>query len=162
MMSVNQLAMNGSNVLDPEVAANLTPKQRDMVIYGSKMTLVLEIFTLTCIWSVKACLLVLHYCLSCIAPPTNSETVLLLNSTRYTDRACPEPPCASSRSLCSLSPGTVSSPTTSPSACFSANWCHPIYEYWALPVNFCACPFCPCIIDKNMSGDHHADRTDAD
>ena len=60
-MSVNEVAKNGSNYMTPEVAASLTPEQVDMAIYGSKMTLVLEMFTLTCIWTIKACLLILYY-----------------------------------------------------------------------------------------------------
>ena len=61
VVSVNEVAKNGSNYMTPEVAAALTPEQVEMAIYGSKMTLALELFTLGCIWTIKACLLILYY-----------------------------------------------------------------------------------------------------
>jgi len=64
IISVNAVAVNGSSYMDPEVAASLTQEEHDAAVYGSKMTLVLEMFTLTCIWTVKACLLILYYRLS--------------------------------------------------------------------------------------------------
>lgn len=64
IISVNETAKNGSNYMAPELAAKLTPKETMMAIYGSKMTLVLELFQLTCLWSTKGCLVVLYYRLS--------------------------------------------------------------------------------------------------
>lgn len=64
IFSVNETAKNGSNYMSPEEAASLTPKEVDMAIYGSKMTLVLELCQLTCLWSAKACLVILYYRLS--------------------------------------------------------------------------------------------------
>ena len=61
MVSVNEVAKNGSNYMTPEAAAALSPEGVEMAIYGSKMTLVLEMFTLTCIWTIKGCLLILYY-----------------------------------------------------------------------------------------------------
>lgn len=48
----------------PEEAAALTPEEVMMAVYGSKMTLALELFQLTCLWSTKGCLVVLYYRLS--------------------------------------------------------------------------------------------------
>jgi hypothetical protein len=60
-VSVNEVAKNGSNYMSPEQAAALTPEEVTTAIYGSKMTLVMEIFTLSTVWLVKACLLYLYY-----------------------------------------------------------------------------------------------------
>lgn len=46
--------------MSPEDAAELTPEGVDRAVYGSIMTFVLEIFTLTATWTVKACLLMLY------------------------------------------------------------------------------------------------------
>jgi len=46
--------------MSPEDAAALTPEGVDRAVYGSIMTFVLEIFTLTATWTVKACLLMLY------------------------------------------------------------------------------------------------------
>lgn len=59
-MSINEVAKNGSNYMPAEVAASLTDEGRQKAIYGSIMTFVLEIFTLTGLWTVKACLLLLY------------------------------------------------------------------------------------------------------
>lgn len=64
IISVNEMAKNGSNYMSAETAASLTPKEVAMAIYGSKMTLVLELCQLTCLWSTKGCLVVLYYRLS--------------------------------------------------------------------------------------------------
>lgn len=54
------MAKNGSNYMSPKDAAALTPEGVDRAVYGSIMTFVLEIFTLTATWTVKACLLMLY------------------------------------------------------------------------------------------------------
>lgn len=64
IVSVNKTAQNGSNYMSPEEAASLTPEEVSMAVYGSIMTLVLELFQLTAIWSVKGCLILLYYRLS--------------------------------------------------------------------------------------------------
>ena len=46
--------------MPPEEAAALTPEGVHSAIYGSIMTFVLEIFTLTATWTIKACLLILY------------------------------------------------------------------------------------------------------
>jgi hypothetical protein len=58
--STNQVANNGSNYLPPGAAELLTPQEVVSAIYGSKMTLVLEEFTLTTTWLVKACMLPMY------------------------------------------------------------------------------------------------------
>jgi hypothetical protein len=60
VVSSNEIARSGSNYLPPDVAENLTPAQHDNAVHGSVMTFVLEIFTLTATWTVKACLLFLY------------------------------------------------------------------------------------------------------
>lgn len=60
-MSINEVAKNGSNYMPPEVAAALDKAGVDQAVYGSIMTFVLEIFTLTATWTIKACLLLLYH-----------------------------------------------------------------------------------------------------
>jgi hypothetical protein len=69
VVAVNEVAENGSNYMPLDVALSLSPENREKAIYGSKMTLVLEIFTLTCLWTVKACLLLLYWRLTWAFPP---------------------------------------------------------------------------------------------
>lgn len=58
--SINEVAANGSSYLPPDQVENLTDEGRKMAIYGSIMTFVLEIFTITGLWTVKTCLLLLY------------------------------------------------------------------------------------------------------
>jgi hypothetical protein len=58
---INQVAINGSNFMDPEVAAALTPQKKDNAIWSSKMTLAVEMFTLATTWFVKSCLLIMYH-----------------------------------------------------------------------------------------------------
>ena len=60
VFSINEVAKNGSNYMAPEIAAALTPEGVKQAVYGSIMTFVLEIFTLTGTWTVKICLLILY------------------------------------------------------------------------------------------------------
>ncbi|CAG9951492.1 unnamed protein product [Clonostachys rosea f. rosea IK726] len=60
VVSINEVAKKGSNYLSPKDAVVLTPDGIQKAVYGSKMTFVLEICTITCIWTVKACLLILY------------------------------------------------------------------------------------------------------
>lgn len=103
--------MNGSNYMSPEVAASLSPEEVEMAVYGSKMTLVLELFTLTCVWSAKACLLFLYHRLT-ESLTRRRQAVVLVSCF-----------CAVSYVL------TV--------VLFLAYWCQPIEEYWRVPVKFC-------------------------
>jgi hypothetical protein len=61
MWAINQVAVNGSNYMSPEAAAALSPEGIRQVIWGSKMTLALEMFTLATEWIAKLCLVVLYY-----------------------------------------------------------------------------------------------------
>lgn len=56
------VAINGSNYvyLAPGALEGITPEQVSQVIFGSKMALVLEEFTLTTLWLIKACILLLY------------------------------------------------------------------------------------------------------
>lgn len=60
VVSTMQVANNGSNYLPPGAAEELTPDEVVSAIYGSKMTLVLEEFTLFTTWQIKACLLLMY------------------------------------------------------------------------------------------------------
>jgi hypothetical protein len=60
VVSTMQVANNGSNYLPDGAAELLTPDEVVSAIYGSKMTLVLEEFTLFTTWQIKACLLLLY------------------------------------------------------------------------------------------------------
>lgn len=61
IVSVNEVAKNGSNYMSLETALSLDAAGVAAAVYGSKMTMVLEVFTLTCLWTIKACLLLLYY-----------------------------------------------------------------------------------------------------
>ena len=58
--SINETAINGSNYMPPEAAAALTPEGVQQAVYGSIMTLVLELCTLTTTWTIKLCLLIFY------------------------------------------------------------------------------------------------------
>ncbi|KAK3360495.1 hypothetical protein B0T25DRAFT_578413 [Lasiosphaeria hispida] len=113
MVSVNEVAVNGSSYMDPEVAAGLTKEQHDAAVYGSKMTLVLEVFTLNCIWSVKACLLILYYRLTNTLRKQQLAVLFIAG-------------------FCAIAYILVMS-------LLLGYWCAPIYEYWAVPYNQSEC-----------------------
>lgn len=58
--------------MSPEASAALTPEGVQQAIYGSIMTFVLEIFTITGTWTIKACLLILYARLT-LVPANDSE-----------------------------------------------------------------------------------------
>ena len=60
VVSTMQVANSGSNYLPDGAAELLTPEEIVSAIYGSKMTLVLEEFTLFTTWQIKACLLLFY------------------------------------------------------------------------------------------------------
>ncbi|KAK0652461.1 hypothetical protein B0T16DRAFT_387718 [Cercophora newfieldiana] len=113
MVSVNAVAVNGSSYMDPEVAAALTEEEKQHAIYGSIMTFVLEIFTLTCIWTVKACLLILYYRLTA---SLHKQQIAVLCIAGY----------------CVIAYILVV-------ALLVGYWCTPTYEYWAVPYNNSQC-----------------------
>jgi hypothetical protein len=47
--------------MSPEAAAALSPEGVQQAIWGSKMTLALEMFTLATEWIAKWCLVILYY-----------------------------------------------------------------------------------------------------
>lgn len=59
--SINEVALNGSNYMSPEAAAALSPAGVKQAIYGSKMTLVTEMLTLTTQWGLKGVLCIMYY-----------------------------------------------------------------------------------------------------
>lgn len=59
--TVNEVAVNGSNYMSLDVALSLDEAGVQAAVYGSKMTLVMEICCLTCVWLIKACLLMLYW-----------------------------------------------------------------------------------------------------
>lgn len=108
--SINETAKNGSNYMSDEVAASLTPDEVAKAVYGSKMTLALEIFTLTTVWTVKACLLLLYHRLT-LGYDAQHRAVKLIAA------------------YCAVSYVLVVA------LCLSY-WCAPIQEYWRVPVKF--------------------------
>jgi hypothetical protein len=60
IVSTMQVATNGSNYLPPGAAELLTEPEIVSAIWGSKMTLILEEFTLTTTWLIKACMLLMY------------------------------------------------------------------------------------------------------
>ena len=60
VVSVNQVAVNGSNYLPPGEAEKLSTEGVKAAVWGSKMTVALEEFQLTTTWLVKACLLLMY------------------------------------------------------------------------------------------------------
>jgi hypothetical protein len=59
--SINEVARNGSNFMSPETAASLSPQGVQQAIYGSKMTLVTEMLTLTTQWGLKGVLCLMYH-----------------------------------------------------------------------------------------------------
>ncbi|PHH78761.1 hypothetical protein CDD80_6312 [Ophiocordyceps camponoti-rufipedis] len=118
-VSINEVAKNGSNYMPPEEAALLSPSRVQMAIHGSIMTFVLEIFTLTATWAIKACLLILYARLT--ANTMTRQHSLVKVAAVY----------------CALTYVVVT-------AMFLFYWCRPTYEYWAVPVRISEC----CDVEK--------------
>ncbi|RDA94985.1 hypothetical protein CP533_0163 [Ophiocordyceps camponoti-saundersi (nom. inval.)] len=113
-VSINEVAKNGSNYMKPEEAAALSPERVQMAIHGSIMTFVLEIFTLTATWTVKACLLMLYARLT--RNTMTRQHSLVKVAAVY----------------CALTYVVVT-------LMFIFFWCRPTYEYWAVPVKIMQC-----------------------
>ncbi|RDA88836.1 hypothetical protein CP532_5460 [Ophiocordyceps camponoti-leonardi (nom. inval.)] len=113
-VSINEVAKNGSNYMKPEEAAALSPERVQMAIHGSIMTFVLEIFTLTATWTVKACLLMLYARLT--RNTMTKQHSLVKIAAVY----------------CALTYVVVT-------LMFIFFWCRPTYEYWAVPVKIMQC-----------------------
>lgn len=114
VVSINEVAKNGSNYMSPEDAAALTPEGVQAAIYGSIMTFVLEVFTITGTWTIKACLLILYARL-----------------TRHT--------LTRQHLLVKMAAGYCAITYTVVMILFIFYWCHPTYEYWAVPVRIDQC-----------------------
>ncbi|KAG8672586.1 hypothetical protein FPOAC1_005862 [Fusarium poae] len=110
VVSINEVAKNGSNYMAPDVADNLTPEERDKAVFGSKMTFVLEIFALTAVWTIKACLLFLYNRL------TQGTSIKQRWAVRFV------------AAFCAITYIVVI-------FLFVFFWCSPTPEYWAVPVN---------------------------
>ncbi|TWU74184.1 hypothetical protein ED733_001455 [Metarhizium rileyi] len=114
VVSINEVAKNGSNYMSLEEAAALTPEGVQSAVYGSIMTFVLEIFTITGTWTVKACLLILYARLTRNA--LTKQHLLVKFAAGY---------CAITYFLAILM--------------FIFYWCSPTPEYWAVPVRNSQC-----------------------
>ncbi|KAH7153615.1 hypothetical protein EDB81DRAFT_791665 [Dactylonectria macrodidyma] len=114
VVSINEVAKNGSNYLPEDVANNLSAEGRAQAIFGSKMTFVLEIFTLTATWTVKACLLIMY---GRLTEGTSTRQRLGVRIV-----AC----------YCIITYLTVT-------FMFVFYWCNPTYEYWRVPVKIMQC-----------------------
>ncbi|KAG6149535.1 hypothetical protein E4U28_001029 [Claviceps purpurea] len=114
VISINEVAKNGSNYMSPEAAAALTPEGVHNAIYGSVMTFVLEIFTITGTWTIKACLLILY---ARLTRGTLAQQNLMVK-------------------IASVYYGLTYVVVI---LLFLFFWCHPTYEYWAVPVRIDQC-----------------------
>ncbi|KAF7561392.1 hypothetical protein G7046_g2756 [Stylonectria norvegica] len=114
VVSINEVAKNGSNYMPAATAAALSPAGRAQAIFGSKMTFVLEIFTLTATWTIKACLLILYARLTEGTSTRQHLGVRLVAA------------------YCLLTYVLVV-------LLFCFYWCHPTYEYWGVPVKYSQC-----------------------
>lgn len=113
VVSINEVAKNGSNYMPEEVAKSLDAKGRAQAVFGSKMTFVLEIFTLTATWTVKACLLLLY---SRLTEGTSTRQSLAVKMVA---------------GYCLVTYLLVT-------FMFVFFWCSPhVYEYWEVPVRIC-------------------------
>ncbi|KAL2016430.1 hypothetical protein VTK56DRAFT_3517 [Thermocarpiscus australiensis] len=108
-VAVNEVAENGSNYMDPAMAAALSPEGVATAVYGSKMTLVMEMCTLTTVWLVKACVCFLYYRLTKEAFEKQKLAVKAI--------AC----------YCAISYVLVV-------VLLLTYWCRPIQGYWSVPV----------------------------
>ena len=62
MVTVNQVATNNSNYLQPGEFEKMTPEEVKNAVFGSKMVFVMENNMLATTWLCKACVLfILHY-----------------------------------------------------------------------------------------------------
>ncbi|KAB5515472.1 hypothetical protein GE09DRAFT_1159726 [Coniochaeta sp. 2T2.1] len=113
IVSVIEVAKNGSNYMSLETALSLDEEGVKAAVYGSKMTMVLEIFTLTCLWTIKACLLFLYYRLT-EAFRKQQLAVKIIGG------------------YCAIGYIIVM-------GLYLGYWCTPIYEYWAVPVRIDQC-----------------------
>ncbi|KAG5992052.1 hypothetical protein E4U43_003862, partial [Claviceps pusilla] len=114
VISINEVAKNGSNYMSPEEAAALTPEGVHDAIYGSIMTFVLELFTITGTWTIKACL-----------------TILYARLTRNT--------LSHQHQLVKIAAGYCGLTYVVVIFLFIFFWCHPTSEYWAVPVKIEQC-----------------------
>ncbi|KAK5674503.1 hypothetical protein LTR17_027802, partial [Elasticomyces elasticus] len=106
--TIVEVAKNGSNYTylnTPEIAENLNPVERKQIIYGSKMTMVLEYITLTIIWTVKLSLCLMFHRL------TSGLQKL------HTLVKCVAMYCVLAYALITI--------------LFSTSWCRPFQGYWA-------------------------------
>ncbi|EQL01081.1 UbiD family decarboxylase [Ophiocordyceps sinensis CO18] len=114
VVTINEVAKNGSNYMPPEAAATLSPAGVQRAVYGSIMTFVLELFTLTAIWTVKACLLLLYARLT-INTLTRQHTLVKIAAI-----------------YCAVTYLAIV-------FMFIFFWCRPTREYWAVPVKIMQC-----------------------
>lgn len=108
VISVNQVAINGSNYLPPGKAEKLSPDEIKAAVWGSKMTVALEEFQLTTTWLVKACLLILY-----------SRLTIGLKEHRIVKIVS---------AYCAFGYLLVQT-------LYLAVWCRPIEEYWQVPAH---------------------------
>ncbi|KAI0099738.1 hypothetical protein GGR51DRAFT_389902 [Nemania sp. FL0031] len=111
--SVNEIAVSGSNYMPPEVVETLTPHGIQEAIYGSKLTLVMEMCTLATEWLVKACLLFLYHRLT-FAFQRQQLAIKLIAV------------------YCAIGYIVLVS-------LLLGYWCRPIWEYWRVPVRYSQC-----------------------
>jgi hypothetical protein len=139
MVCLNEVAKNGSNFIDDETAASLSPKEAEMAIYGSKMALVMELNALSTIWLVKICLLVLYHRLTLGALMSSACQKLTASRVAYQRQHL----------LVKLLFAYCTIAYVLVVCLLLGFWCQPVEQYWALPV-------------QNSRSHEWSDRTDAD
>ncbi|RFU24462.1 hypothetical protein B7463_g11881, partial [Scytalidium lignicola] len=93
--------------MPPGEAESLSPDDLRSAVWGSKMTLVLEEFTLTTLWSIKACILLMY----------SRLTLGLKQNVAVKILAC----------YCGVGFFIVE-------VLLLGVWCRPVQQYWAVPV----------------------------
>lgn len=123
--------------MSPEAAAALTPDGVDRAIYGSIMTFVLEIFTITGTWTIKSCLLILYSRLTLVVPgilvfkKSNMHVTVLTLARRHI--------LAKQYLMVKIAAGYCVVTYLLVIFMFVFYWCSPTPEYWAVPVRIDQC-----------------------
>lgn len=123
--------------MSPEAAAALTPDGVDRAIYGSIMTFVLEIFTITGTWTIKSCLLILYSRLTLVVheilvfKKSNMHATVLTLARRHI--------LAKQYLMVKIAAGYCVVTYLVVIFMFVFYWCSPTPEYWAVPVRIDQC-----------------------
>lgn len=110
-------------------AASLTPEGVRRAIYGSKMTLVTEMFTLTTIWGLKGCLCMMYHRLTLVCS--------LMPIESHTDTSCHRKRIYGVHLAVKIIACYCCFAYVIVVVLFLGLWCRPFNQYWAVPVEVC-------------------------